>query len=230
MKEIKTTLDITLWKKKRIKIGKRRNQIVLAAEWVDTELTDNISLRSKLSMRWRIARKNKEPEETLRRCKEEYEKQQIKTSIMSCKKKGEWEVKKVKETWKDGKKFWTMIKELLGNNKEKDEDTYVYTEEGLKKDIIEISEEYLDKRKQNIYQKTGRIDFTFWYGDENQRGMKEEMEEDERNENSEIMKFPIIQEEELMTVIKNMKNGESAGIDGVSAELMKHITKNEEIS
>ena len=95
MKKIKTTLDITLQEKKRIKIGKRRNQTVLAAEWVDTELTDNISLRSKLSRRWRIARKNKEPEETLRRYKEEYEKQQRKTSIMSCKKKGEWEVKKV---------------------------------------------------------------------------------------------------------------------------------------
>ena len=202
MKKIKTTLDITLREKKRIKIGKRKNQTVLAAEWVDTELTDNISLRSKLSRRWRIARKNKEPEETLRRYKEEYEKQQRKNSIMSCKKKGEWEVKKVEETWKDGKKFWTMIKET--------------------------SEEYLSKWKQNIYQKTGRIDFTFWYGNESQKGMKEKMEEDEKNENSEIMKFPII-EEELMIVIKNMKNGKAAGIDGVSAELMKHITKNKEI-
>ena len=41
-------------------------------------------------------------------------------------KKGEWEVRKIEETWKDGKKFWPMIKELLGSNKEK-EDTYVYT-------------------------------------------------------------------------------------------------------
>ena len=105
---------------------------------------------------------------------------------MSCKKKGEWEVKKVEEMWKDGKKFWTMIKELLGKSKEKEEDIYVYTEGGLKKDITEISGEYLDKQKQNINQKTGRIDFTFWYGDENQRGMKEEMEENERSEDSEL--------------------------------------------
>ena len=55
------------------------------------------------------------------------------------------------------------------------------------------------------------------------------MEEEERKENSGIMKFPIIREEEMMTVIKNMKNGKAAGVDGVSAELMKFITKNEDI-
>ena len=99
---------------------------------------------------------------------------------MSCRKKGEWEIRKLEETWKDGKKFWSMIKELLGNNKEKDEDTYVYTQEGLKKEITEMSGEYIDKWKQTIYQKTGRIDFTFWYGNEKLRGKKEEMEEEEK--------------------------------------------------
>ena len=150
MKKIKTTLDVVLRKKKRIKIGKRGKQTILAAEWVDQELTDNISLRSKLNRRWRLARKNNEPEEILKKYKEEYEKQQKKTSIMSCKKKGEWEIRKIEETWKDGKKFWSMIKELLGNNKEKDEDTYVYTQEGIKKEITEMSGEYIDKWKQTI--------------------------------------------------------------------------------
>merc|ERR1711874_788704 len=42
-------------------------------------------------------------------------------------------------------------------------------------------------------------------------------------------KFPVIREEEMMDVIKNMKNGKAAGVDGVSAELMKFITKNEDI-
>merc|ERR1711874_903136 len=70
MKKVKTTQDIVLKKKKRIKIGKRGKQTILAAEWVDLELTDNISLRSKLSRRWRLARKNNEPEETVKACKE----------------------------------------------------------------------------------------------------------------------------------------------------------------
>ena len=51
------------------------------------------------------------------------------------------------------------------------------------------------------------------------------MEEEEKSENSEIMKFPVIREEEMMNVIKNMKNGKAAGVDGISAELMKSITK-----
>ena len=72
---------------------------------------------------------------------------------MSGKKKGEWEIRKIEETWKDGKKFWTMIKELLGKNKEKDEETFVYTTEGDKKEILEISREYIDGWKQAVYQK-----------------------------------------------------------------------------
>ena len=40
------------------------------------------------------------------------------------------------------------------------------------------------------------------------------------------MKLPLIREEEMMDVIKKMKNGKAAGVDGVSAELMKFITKN----
>ena len=130
MKKIKTTQDVVLRKKKTIKIGKRGKHTVIAAEWVDMKLIDNINLRSKLSRKWRLARKQNEPEEILKVYKEEYEKQQRKTSIMSGRKKGEWEVRKIEETRKDGKKFWNMIKELLGNNKEKEEETYVYTQDG----------------------------------------------------------------------------------------------------
>ena len=63
--------------------------------------------------------------------------------MMSGRKKGLWE-EKIEETWKDGKKFWTMIKELLGKNKEKDEETFVYTEEGDKKEIMGYIKEYTD--------------------------------------------------------------------------------------
>merc|ERR1711913_225988 len=106
---------------------------ILAAEWVDAELISNIKLRSNYSRQWRLARKNKESEEVIEGCKRRYLEQQRKTSIMSGSNKGLWEEKKIKETWKDGKKFWTMIKELLGKNKEKDEDMFVYTTEGDKR-------------------------------------------------------------------------------------------------
>ena len=148
---------------------------------------------------------------------------------MSGNKKGEWEKKKVEETWRDGKKFWTMIKELLGKNKERDEDTYVYTTEGDKREIMEISKEYINGWKQAVYQKTDRVDFSFWYGNGEVRGKKKEMEEEEKKGDTGIMKFPVIQEEELLNVIRNMKNGKATGVDGVSAELMKYIIKNENI-
>ena len=72
---------------------------------------------------------------------------------MAAKKKGDWEKKKIEETKNDGKKFWTMIKELLGKNKERGEETYVYTQEGDRKEIMEMSEEYVDKWKQTSFQK-----------------------------------------------------------------------------
>ena len=73
---------------------------------------------------------------------------------MTNKKKGDWEIKKVRETLNDGKKFSTMIKELLGKNKRRDYENFVYTQEGEKKEIMEIAEEYVNKWKQSIYQKT----------------------------------------------------------------------------
>ena len=101
--KIKSTQD-TVRKKKRIKIGKRGKHTVLAAEWVDCELIDNINLRSRFNIDWRIARNNNEPEEIPKACKEKYEKQQKKTAIMSGKKKGDWEMKK-KKHGKMGKNF-----------------------------------------------------------------------------------------------------------------------------
>jgi len=71
---------------------------------------------------------------------------------MSGYKKDEWG-KKIIETKRDGKKIWSMIKELLGKNKDRDEEEYVYTEEGMKKNINEISNEYLNEWKKVIYQK-----------------------------------------------------------------------------
>ena len=119
-----------------------------------------------------------------------------------------------------------MIKELLGKNKEREEETYVYTQEGDRKEIMEISEEYVVKWKQTIYQKTDRIDFSFWHG---KNGIMKDMIDKEKKHNSGIMKFPIINEDELTEVIRNMKNGKASGTDGISAELMKYMIKDVDI-
>ena len=55
------------------------------------------------------------------------------------------------------------------------------------------------------------------------------MEEEEKQDNSGIMKLPVIEEEEMMNVIKKMKNRKAVGVDGIRAELIKYITRNETI-
>merc|ERR1712055_575794 len=96
------------------------------------------------SRQWRYARKSEAPEEEIERCKNRYEVQQKKTSVMTGIKKSNWEEKKIEETWKDGKKFWKMIGELLGKTKKREDETYVYTEEGCKKEIMTYIKEYTE--------------------------------------------------------------------------------------
>jgi len=144
MEKMKKTLNSTMRKRKKLKLGDRKKNMILAAEWVDDELIKNIKLRTHYSREWRIARKNKSSPEIIEQCKNRYLKQQRTTSIMSGDKKSQWEKKKIEETWKDGKKFWKVIKELLGKNKEIVDDAYVYTEEGQKEEIMECETKFIE--------------------------------------------------------------------------------------
>ena len=89
-----------------------------------------------------------------------------------------------------------------------------------------MKEEFAASCKDSIYQKAEKVDFSFWYGE---NGIMKQMLQEARKENSEIMKFPIIEEEELVTTINNMRNGKAAGIYGIKSELMKYIIMDEEI-
>ena len=109
---------------------------------------------------------------------------------MAGNKKVDWE-KKIIETKKDENKFWNLIKDLLGKSKKREEDAYVYTEDGIKHNINDISKEYMEKWKQEIYQKTPRVDFTFWYGGDGCKGKKREMAEEEKDINSGIRRKVI---------------------------------------
>ena len=53
MEKIKIAQNKTLKKKKRIRIGRKGEEKIQAAEWVDEELRDNIKKRSRLSRRWK---------------------------------------------------------------------------------------------------------------------------------------------------------------------------------
>ena len=55
------------------------------------------------------------------------------------------------------------------------------------------------------------------------------MEEQEKEMNSEIMKIAVVTENHLTTITKNLRNGKAAEIDGMIAEIMKHILNNRDI-
>ena len=89
---------------------------------------------------------------------------------------------------------------------------------------------YISTWKKEIYQKAPEMDLTFWYGSKNKIGLKEMMrredEENIANGGSKMMPLPVIQEEDMMTIIKRQKNGKAAGTDGIKTETMKYMTKN----
>ena len=68
---------------------------MLTAEWVDKELIGSIKIRSRLSREWRKERKDGEPEEIQKACKERYLEQKKITAILTAKKKREWEKRKM---------------------------------------------------------------------------------------------------------------------------------------
>merc|ERR1711874_926814 len=80
----------------------------------------------------------------------------------------------------------------------------------------------------HIYQKLKKADFTFWYGKENQGGVKSQMEKKLEQGDSDIMENSIIEEKEFVDTIRNMKNGRASGVDDIPAEVMKILVRDEE--
>ena len=95
-------------------------------------MIDNLKIRSRLNRNWRHAKKNNFLADIKDECRKKYLHQKEKTIIMANNKKGTWEIENVKEKWNDGKKFWAMIRELIGRDREREEEAYVFDEEGRK--------------------------------------------------------------------------------------------------
>merc|ERR1711874_87687 len=65
MRKLKSTIDETLKRRKRIKLAGKDQVRMISAPWVDEELIDNIRLRSYLNKEWKMARARGEPTEIL---------------------------------------------------------------------------------------------------------------------------------------------------------------------
>merc|ERR1711874_124890 len=228
MNKLKSSIDENLRRRETVKLAGKGQIKLISAPWVDSALIENIKLRTKLNKDWRMARRRGEPERILNIFKERYMKQKRITALMTGDKKSNWESRKINETWKDSKKFWVMIRELLGKKREVEEEAYVYSEEGKKQEIMTCEESFTQKWTNHIYQKLKKADFTFWYGKENQEGVKSQMEKKLEQGDPDIMENPVIEEKEFINTIRNMKNGRASGVDNIPAEVMKVLIRDED--
>merc|ERR1711913_185993 len=228
MSKLKSSIDENLRRRKKVRLAGKDQTKMISAPWVDEELIENIRIRTFLNKEWRMARARGEPKEILDTYKERYMRQKTITAIMTGDKKSSWESFKINETWNDSKKFWVMIKELLGKKREVNEEAFIY-EEGIEKEIMTCEDTFTKKWTDNIYQKLRKADFSFWYGSKDLKGTRDQMIEELENGNPDIMENPIIEEKEFKDVINDMKNGRASGVDNIPAEAMKALIKDKEI-
>ena len=72
---------------------------------------------------------------------------------MEYDKKGSWEKDKINEIWKDGKKFWSMIRELIGRDRMREEEVYIFDEDGSKHEILTKKVEFTVRWVEDTYKK-----------------------------------------------------------------------------
>ena len=101
MNKLKISLEHTMRRTLTLKKGGGKPLSMVSAPWVDTELLENIKLRSQLSREWRYARKRKEPVEVLKAYEDNYLLQKSRTAILTGQKKSHWEESKIAEFWGD---------------------------------------------------------------------------------------------------------------------------------
>merc|ERR1712030_302343 len=200
--------------------------------WMNRKGRYLIKLRKIKNRAWRKARKMNATRRVLQLLKRKYEAEKKITSEYLGKRKNNWEKEMIKKAHENNKTLWNFAKEIQGTKRKKEAKTHIYVEEE-KKEIEIVWKLFVETWKNEIYQKSPEVDWTFWYGGRNNPGLKEEMrkedEEDRRNGESKMMPLPIMREEDLTRIVKRQKNGKAAGTDKVKTEVMKHMVKNKKI-
>ena len=89
-----------------------------------------------------------------------------------------------------------MVNEIQGKTKPRNRKTYIYTEEGMKKEIKEIWEDFIEYWRVTIYQKDKTNIHKLWHGGEGQKGWRIEyvsyVKSLRENEGDKVMSIPII--------------------------------------
>ena len=136
-----------------MKIGLKNNEHIVAAEWVDEEVQSNLKKRRKLNKIWRTVRRNEKSETIINQAEQEYREQKKYTSQLMGEKKGAWEKQKILEAKKNSKPMWNVIKEILGKTKSKEEQKYIYHEDGTRHKAQDAWKEFIEDWKRDIADK-----------------------------------------------------------------------------
>ena len=113
---------------KKVPIGKKGREEIIAAPWMDRRGIMLIRLRKVKNRTWRRARKKNAPQRELRLLKRKYELQKRITSNYLGKRKGNWEQEMIEKARTNNKVLWNFARDIAGKTKKKDEKTYIYTE------------------------------------------------------------------------------------------------------
>ena len=163
-----------------------------------------IKLRRRKNRAWRRARKMNAPRRVLQLLKRKYEAEKRITSIYLGKRKNNWEKEMIRKAHENSKTLWNFAKEIQGTKRRKETKTHVYIE-GEKKTIETVWKLFIETWKNEIYQKSPEVDWTFWYGGRGRPGLKEEMrkedEEDIANGGSRMIPVPVMQEKDLIRIV-----------------------------
>ena len=133
MTKIEIAQEKHLKKTKKIKIGIKGKKPILSAVWMDKKGQILIKTRRIKNRAWRYARQKKAPGREIQILKRKYELQQRVTSLYLGKRKGEWENRKILEARGNSKILWNFTRDIAGKTKGKEVETYIYTENGEKK-------------------------------------------------------------------------------------------------
>ena len=203
--------------------------------WISEEIRREIAKRRTLNKAHRSeqVRENKEIAWT------RYKEQKSRVKKLISEEKGRYERKTAQEIkdMKKGKDMWKMIDKLKGGRVKKKDTLKLYTEEGVELNRVECQEEIKNfwqgiykmhgNKMEEVWDVTNKIEY-----EEKLRRTRER----ERNprelwlprlgdpyRNIKVMKFSI-EEGDVEKALGRLRNGKSAGVDGLKPELYKELT------
>ena len=123
---VAVTQERHLKKTRKIQVGRKGEEEVLAAPWMDRKGRYMIKMRRRKNRAWREARRRNATRRVLMILKRKYEAEKKLTSEYLGKRKNKWEKEMIKKAHENSKILWNFAKEIQGVKRNKETKTYIY--------------------------------------------------------------------------------------------------------